>query len=105
MHKLNLSLDDLHVESFTTSDGAGPRGTVQGHQYDTAVLTCHLTGGCCGSESDGYGTCNCPTRDGCQRPSTSCEYNQTVGEYSCYCLYARTDARACCSGAGCSGMC
>lgn len=121
MKKIRLDLDHLQVESFATTEPEPARGTVAGHaSFDLTCLqscgatcngscydTCHVpcaTGVQCNNQSD-YGTCQCPTRDGCQRPSTSCEETQTVGEYTCYCLYANTDARACCSGAGCSGMC
>ncbi len=35
-NKLNLSLDDLSVETFATAaDDKAPRGTVQGHAFGT----------------------------------------------------------------------
>lgn len=62
MIKTRLSLDDLHVESFTTSDVGQERGTVVGHaKTDT---TCGATR--CGMECETYyGNGACSADDGC----------------------------------------
>jgi hypothetical protein len=71
MKKIKLEVDNLSVESFATEREPAPRGTVDGHF--TAV------------------------RDGCQYPTPSCEPGQTYGEFTCFCLYGRTDEHICCN--------
>jgi hypothetical protein len=38
--KRKLRIDDLSVTSFSTDDGHGERGTVQGHSGDISFGTC-----------------------------------------------------------------
>lgn len=57
MSKLKLQLDDLAVDSFTTSEAAGRLGTVQAHNNNTwAGQTCgaEFT---CGPETCGHRYC------------------------------------------------
>jgi len=80
MKKIRLEISNLSVESFTTHSQPGVRGTIDGHF--TAA------------------------RDGCQYPTPSCEPGQTYGEFSCWCLYGRTDERICCqSDIHCTNTC
>jgi len=80
MKKVRLEIADLSVDSFATHSEPGVRGTVAGHF--TAV------------------------RDGCKYPTPSCQPGQTVGEFTCYCLYAQTDEHLCCqSDIWCTNTC
>lgn len=59
MKKLALSLDDLHVESFSTSGGKAPRGTVQGLDSTAFEDTCNSCGGTCDvNNATPCGPCN-----------------------------------------------
>jgi len=41
MQKLRLNLEELSVDSFRTTRGAGPHGTVNGHDaYTNSLPTC-----------------------------------------------------------------
>jgi hypothetical protein len=63
MIKIKLSLDDLHVESFTTSGASHDQGTVLGHEK-TDTTCGGVTG--CGSECETYyGVGFCSADDGC----------------------------------------
>lgn len=80
MKKLRLQMDDLAVESFTTSNAGGGRGTVEGHNT--------LGGDSCGAEN----TCG----------------PQTCG--AVYCVRDTVDPLACggggsggCTSVGCPG--
>jgi hypothetical protein len=57
MKKLELKLDDLQVETFTTAERPAGRGTVEGHYGTThtqAGETCDVT---CAGTCRGYDTC------------------------------------------------
>jgi hypothetical protein len=41
MKKLKLEIDALAVDSFATGDGAGPAGTVDGHEMASQQYTCN----------------------------------------------------------------
>lgn len=94
MKKLNLNLDDLKVESFTTTPGsATQRGTI--HGYDALTNETHVD--CCGWHTDG--TCKCGDESG---NMTDCDDNNTLNtcNASCYedtdCFdNCYTDARLC----------
>jgi hypothetical protein len=63
MIKIKLSLDDLRVESFTTSSAGQDQGTVFGHEK-TDTTCGGVTG--CGPECDTwYGVGACSANDGC----------------------------------------
>jgi hypothetical protein len=68
MRKLAMKLDDLQVESFTTSSAAAQRGTVAGHDL-TNQVTCGPSCGCPPSAECTYGTCPF------QETDTSCRAN------------------------------
>ncbi|HEU0301638.1 MAG TPA: hypothetical protein VFR37_19440 [Longimicrobium sp.] len=61
MKKLLLKLDDLRVDTFTTAEQRGVKGTVQGHYgtahtqpiQQTCDVSCDVT---CEYTCDGYGT-------------------------------------------------
>jgi hypothetical protein len=63
MKKLQLSIEELAVESFETQKIEGERGTVHGHtQYDwmcTAEVSCDYG---CNTRQDG----TCPTANTCE---------------------------------------
>ncbi|HEX8391214.1 MAG TPA: hypothetical protein VF665_02560 [Longimicrobium sp.] len=67
MKKLSLNLDGLAVQSFTTQSTLRTRGTVQGHEAETDLVSCGGTcdatacyGSCYGCSG---GSCGCVTRD------------------------------------------
>ncbi|HEX8430896.1 MAG TPA: pinensin family lanthipeptide [Longimicrobium sp.] len=63
MIKIKLSLDELRVESFTTSAVGRDRGTVVGHEK-TDTTCGGVTG--CGTECETYyGNGACSADDGC----------------------------------------
>ena len=63
MVKIKLSLDDLNVESFTTSVAGRDLGTVFGHEKTDATCA-GVTG--CGAECDTwYGNGACSADDNC----------------------------------------
>ena len=131
MKKLKLDLEHLRIETFDPTPleihGTGTVAANSGIELSCADVngTCGQScnndplGGCggtgyagtnCGGTGgpSGAGTCACPTGN-CVYPTAayhSCdELGWQTNEYSCRCLYANTDGRICCSGAGCSGMC
>jgi hypothetical protein len=107
MKKLKLQLDDLAVDSFTTSQAAGPRGTVEAHNTFRgntcqAVNTCGpqtcLPAWCvietadpiacgsagCGSTACPPGTANCPTGGGLSCVGcTTYDYTVDLGDDTC----------------------
>lgn len=64
MRKLRLDLDDLHVESLTTSDETTETGTVEGYATARCSVEVPIT---CGGDTCGQPTCfpaqtcTCPT--------------------------------------------
>lgn len=104
MRKVKLNLDNLRVDTFaTTADGASPGGTVHGRDGTEMTVCVGLCGGYGQTE---VASCACPTDDNCVYPTAayhSCEPGQTYDQHSCRCLYVDTDARMCCTAAGCSG--
>jgi hypothetical protein len=54
MAKMKLDMDALVVDSFTTDDADGGRGTVVGHE---ATLRCGTTDQCTDGSCGGGGTC------------------------------------------------
>lgn len=69
MKKLTLTLDDLHVDSFQTSDARQEKGTVVGEQECTCPSNCTCPG--------------CPTCD-VSCPDTCWETcGSTCGQYTC----------------------
>ena len=75
MNKLKLQLDQLTVESFTTSLQAGPRGTVQAHATEA------------GNTCEGVNSCG----------------PQTCGEL--YCVIETDNANLCGGSGGCTFGC
>lgn len=61
MKKMSLKVEDLAVESFDTSAGQPPRGTVVAHDSETDLLSCTSCGNTyCGQSCEwcsGYNTC------------------------------------------------
>jgi hypothetical protein len=82
MHKLNLVLDDLRVESFDTTAPVRENGTVFGEQ-----CTCYTQCTCPG----------CPTCNNITCPNT-CAY--TCDDNTC----PYTCGGGCASGTGCGGV-
>ncbi|HEX6041295.1 hypothetical protein [Longimicrobium sp.] len=82
MRKLNLSLDDLAVESFEpVSAPAAARGTVHGNDL-TEEASCNFT--CTPTDCGTCVACNTVeyTCGGCDpRPTL---YDPTCGEYTCF---------------------
>lgn len=91
MKKIRLELETLTVESFYLAEEGSPRGTVLGRS---------ATDFDCVPTDPRYGGCVYPTA-----AHHSCQPGETVDQYTCNCLYPETDARMCCTGEGCSGMC
>ncbi|HEX2079815.1 MAG TPA: hypothetical protein VHG08_19015 [Longimicrobium sp.] len=56
MKKLTLKLDDLRVETFTTAEQTGGKGTVQGHYGTTHTQQGQTCQGSCGANTCDY-TC------------------------------------------------
>ena len=104
MKKLSLNIDDLAVESFSTAESEGRRGTVRGY-YTMAVDECQGTGECsqrtevCGGEcypgSIGYSagcatvadTCNvdvCPYGGGTKETCGNYPYTMDPVMAVCY---------------------
>lgn len=61
MRKLTLKMDDLRVDSFTTSTAPGPRGTVQAHATE-AGPSCEAAN-TCGPETCGNAHCILDTQN------------------------------------------
>jgi hypothetical protein len=80
MKKLKLSLEDLRVDSFTTSRPDNEKGTVLGREQETQPVQCRPSyQPSCGVSCAG-GTC-----DGETCPYTCAEScNGSCGEGSCY---------------------
>ena len=70
MKKLQLDLDTLAVESFSTDGGEAPRGTVAAHEYTNTAPTCvyHCTwvGNTCEGNTCGCGTEQCTLVSTCR---------------------------------------
>jgi hypothetical protein len=61
MKKLRLQLEDLHIDSFTTTPAERPKGTVFGEQ-----CTCYTQCTCPGCPTcAGYGTCDASCNGTC----------------------------------------
>ena len=75
MRKLNLHLEDLAVESFSTADGAGARGTVRGLDSVTVdqdtCATCPATCATCGATCPN--TCAVTCGNTCATCPVSCD--------------------------------
>jgi hypothetical protein len=56
MKKLALKLSDLHVDTFTTADRSGGRGTVRGHYGTTHTQEGHTCNVSCDYTCPGYAT-------------------------------------------------
>jgi hypothetical protein len=89
MKKLKLQIEDLSVESFTTSDAAGPRGTVEAHNTYKgntcqAVNTCGpqtcLPAYCVIETADPFACSGGCDTTACPPGSNTCP---TLGELSC----------------------
>lgn len=90
-----LRIDDLVVDSFTTSQGQGARGTVRGNdsELETFDLTCGCTVGPCEISDFGCGTgfhntCSCGTcygtcPDSCDPTFCLRDPCNTVDNYTC----------------------
>lgn len=66
MEKVRLTLDELQVQSFaTTEQGAGRRGTVHGHDAPSDAVECPTAdpayGTCWGSCNGCSDSCDCET--------------------------------------------
>ena len=94
MGKIRLDVDALRVESFETSAGAAPRGTVRGHgdtlaydRCDTNEANCTLycPGGSGGASCDG----SCDSCYGCGTDTAAASCNGTCAGATCgeTCLY------------------
>ncbi|MBB4637878.1 hypothetical protein [Longimicrobium terrae] len=86
MKKLTLQLDDLRIESFSTTGAPRERGTVVGEEQCTCPTACSCPGcptcdascnGTCGGTCDAscYGTCG----DTC----AGCTWDASCGNNSC----------------------
>jgi hypothetical protein len=75
MKKLSLNVDALAVQSFSTSDGEGERGTVQG-QSDSVYLSCVATA--CGT------SCQYDTKCGSHAITCGDATRCVDSEFSCY---------------------
>jgi hypothetical protein len=109
-----LKLDELHVESFSTSAGPAARGTVLGHSTETcqSVLfgTCWtncdtLCGGGCGYSAEHTG-CHCtvppqPTLEG-ESCNWTCDFRQCATGQEVTCDIGATQ---CCGATDGLGMC
>lgn len=99
MKKLRLELENLAVESFDTSAGDRPRGTVVGEQCtcpgaQTCAATCYLTcddascpgGQSCGGQSCldtcGHVTCDYTCRNSCGGTCRLTQCQNTI--HPCY---------------------
>ncbi|HEU0301637.1 MAG TPA: hypothetical protein VFR37_19435 [Longimicrobium sp.] len=56
MKKLTLKLDDLEVDTFTTAEQSGGKGTVQGHYGTTHTQEGHTCNFSCDYTCAGYAT-------------------------------------------------
>jgi len=94
MGKSKLSLDELTVESFSTSEDEAGRGTVAGHQV-SEPLVCY-TNEFCGCNDgvsnrscratcyDGSGCTGTNTQVNTCRPDTTCDIENTCGGCTAY---------------------
>jgi hypothetical protein len=89
MHKLKLRLEDLRIDSFTTTEVRREKGTVYGEQC-TCHTACTCPGcptcdascnGTCGGSCNGTCDASCNGTCGCGTADYSCA--GTCGEYGC----------------------
>lgn len=60
MRKIQLDVDNLQVESFTTAGDGDERGTVAGHAWTITGICCRPTDVCTGTDScSGQVACLC----------------------------------------------
>ena len=78
MKKLRMDVDALHVESFTTAEGAARAGTVRGAEAtelcSQGPVTCHPTNDpcdTCNTSCAGGPLCDCAP-SGCPKASVCC---------------------------------
>lgn len=80
MNKLKLQLDELVVESFTTADGSGTRGTVQGYYSCNTCVDLDCSAACTGGTCDPAPTPACPPGTN----GTACGPGGSDPNMSCY---------------------
>lgn len=95
MNKLKLSLDSLHVESFTTDRTMTPHGTVKAHQ-PTDFNECGMSNPC---TTDGYATIDAQL---CAQSLQGCGEG-TIGATTCRntgicCGFSAARTNVCCQG-------
>jgi hypothetical protein len=71
MSKLTLELEDLEIESFDTTGGAGWRGTVQARETFESECQCETDSCRCSASPDD--SCESCTHCGCDTPGYTCE--------------------------------
>ncbi len=89
--KIRLNVESLVVETFSTADAVGPRGTVHGYgseapcdYIDTAQATCECQNPTAHTAC-GQSTCTCPANTygqyTCAEPSCGLTYCQDTCDY------------------------
>ena len=79
MKKFRLELDDLRIDSFSTTPAQTPKGTVFGEQC-TCYTNCTCPG-CPTCDASCNGTCDVSCNGTCDCTGDTC--NESCGNYSC----------------------
>ncbi len=81
MKKLKLHLDDLRIDSFSTTSAAKPRGTVFGEQC-TCYTQCTCPG-CPTCDASCNGTCGATCDASCNGTCDGCTWEASCGGNTC----------------------
>jgi len=81
MHKLRLTLEDLQIDSFSTTPVKREKGTVYGEQC-TCPTACTCPG-CPTCDASCGGTCDASCNGTCDASCDGCTYDVSCGGYSC----------------------
>lgn len=95
MQKMKLRLDDLRIDSFSTSDAKGEHGTVHGHDCVTCTNACNCNGTAATDCGCGSNTCYCGTA---YTDCGDCELSRDGGNYltcAVECFSHYTDCHRC----------
>jgi hypothetical protein len=96
MKKLKLDLDEMTVESFSTTPESGGKGTVQGYITNWSE---------CGGAYCSLGGCDTTFNPYCDTAAVTCEYGPTMNPLDVECIDATMAGYTCDGGDTCAATC